>query len=116
MVAAVGAGESGFFIAADGTDDGGAQVFRPLTKDRADAAGGGMNKNGITLLDAIGAADQIMGGHALEHHGGGLAIVDAVRQGDKAVRRYQPFLGVGARRQAGVGDPLADLETGHFRA
>jgi len=51
-------------------------------------------------------------GHALEHHRRRLSVVDAVRDGDQAIGRHQPFLGIGADRRVGVGDPVAGLELG----
>ena len=42
MGAAMGTGELGFFIGADGADQGDAEMFCPLAGNQADAAGGGV--------------------------------------------------------------------------
>jgi hypothetical protein len=39
--------ERGLFLAADGADDRGAEMLRPLTQNEADAAGSGMHENRV---------------------------------------------------------------------
>ena len=56
-----------------------------------------------------------MGGHALEHHGGGGLVVDGVRQMDRFPGRDVAGLGIGALEH-GIGDAIADLFVGHTRA
>ncbi len=55
----------------------------------------------------MGAADQVPGGHALQHHRRGLLVADAVRQWHEPVGRHDPRITVGAERSAGVGDTVA---------
>ena len=98
--AAMGLGELGLFVAADGADHGGAEMLGPLAEDQADAAGRGMQQDGVAGFDAIGLADQILRGQALQHHGGGGLVVDAVGQLEQAIGRDQPRFGIGADRRA----------------
>jgi hypothetical protein len=80
MVAAVGARQRGLFLRTDGADHRCAQMLQPLAGDQPDPAGGGMEQDGLAGLHPEGAADQIMHGHALQHHAGGLGVGDPVRQ------------------------------------
>ncbi len=66
-------------------------------------------------LDAEGSAQQIVRGHALQHHRRGLLVGDGIRDRHQPVGRDQTALGVGAERP-GVGDPLADPNLAHALA
>ena len=109
MVAAMGLGEFGFLVAADGADDGRTQRLGPLARDEADPAGRGMEQDGVAFLDLVGLPDQVLGRHALEHHRGRLLIGDAVRQHDQAIRRHDPHLRIGALGAARIGNAITDL-------
>ena len=50
VVAAVGAGQLGLRVARDGADHGQAQQLGPLGDDQADAAGGGVQQDGVAGL------------------------------------------------------------------
>ena len=78
--AAMGLRELRLLVAADGADHGGAEMFGPLAEDQADAAGRGMQQDGIAGFDPIGLADQILRRQALQHHRGGGLVVDTVGQ------------------------------------
>src|SRR5262249_44353715 len=100
---------------ADGADDRGAKMVRPLAENKPNAAGGGMHEHGHALLDLEGAAHEIFHGHALEHHRGGLLVADIVRELYGAVGRHNPLRGVTAGT-ADIGDAVAALELVHVRA
>ena len=89
--AAVLLGERRLLGSADGADDRGAQVPRPLTGDEADAACRRMQQHGRALADLV---------------------VDLVRQLDQPVGGHHPLLGVAAGRP-GVGTAVTDLEVRH---
>ena len=67
-MAAVRPRELRLLRAADGADHGRAEVARPLAGDQPDAAGGRMDQHGVAGADLVGAPQQVLGGHALEHH------------------------------------------------
>ena len=90
-------------------------MLQPLADDQPDAAGRGMEQDGLAGLHRIGAADEIFDGHALQHHGGRLAVGDALGQLDGAVGRIEPGLGIGAERPGGIGDAVARLQIGDAR-
>jgi len=51
--------------------------------------------------------------NALQHHGGGGAVVDALGHHHELARRDQAPIRVGAERPARVGNAVADLEVAH---
>jgi hypothetical protein len=108
-------GEFGLVLGADGADHGGAEKIGPLAGDQSDAAGGGMDEHDGALADLEGAVEQILHGHALEHHRGGLLIGNVVRQFHRAIGRQQAFGRVAAERHH-IGDAVADLDVGNARA
>ena len=110
--AAMGLGEFRLLLAADGADHGGAEMLGPLAEDQADAAGRGMQQNGVAGFDAIGLADQVLRGQALQHHRGRGLVVDAVGQLEQTIGRNQPRLGIGADRRRAVGDAITGLQIG----
>jgi hypothetical protein len=110
VVAAVGLGQRRLLVGTDGADHRGAEGARPLADDQADAAGGGMDQDGVAGLDLAGTAQQVLRGHALQHHRRTGLEVDRVGQLDQAVGRDVAHFGIGADRAAGIGDAVADLE------
>ena len=108
----MGLGEFCLLIAADGADHGGAEMLGPLAEDQADAAGRRMQQDGVAGLDAIGLADQVLRRQALQHHGGGGLVIDAVGQLEQAIGRDQPGFGIGADRRSAIGDAVACLQIG----
>jgi hypothetical protein len=115
VVAAVGLRELGLVRAAGRADHRGAQVLRPLAGDQADAAGRGVEQDRVAGVDLVGLAQQVLCGHALEHHRRRLLVGDGVRAAAPAPWPGRPAVGVGAQR-AGVGDPLPDLDLRHALA
>ena len=113
--AAMGLGELCLLIVADGADDGGAEMLRPLAQDKADAAGRGVQQDGIAGFDAIGLADQILHRQALQHHRRCGLVVDVVGQFDQTVSRNHPLFGIGAERRASIGDAVARPKIGDAR-
>ena len=70
-----------------------------------------MDEDGVAGLHDVGLADEVLGGHALEHHGRGLLVADAVGQGDQHLGGGRAAVGVGAEG-GGVGHALAGLHLG----
>ncbi len=116
VVTAVGTRQFGLLVAAHRADHGRAQMPRPLAGDQSDSAGGGVQQDGIARLHPVGAPQQVLSGHALQHHGGGGALVDGVGQRHHPVGGDQSDFGVSADRRTGVGHPVAGLEFGHALA
>ena len=116
MVATVGAREFGLFVGAHGADDGGADGLRPLAGDEADASGGGVEEDGVARLHLAGAVQEILHGHALEHHRGSGLVVDPVGDSDNAGGGYEARLGIGAHGRRGVGDAVARSEIGDIES
>ena len=116
MVAAMVAGQFRFLPAADGADDGRAQMLGPLAKDQPDPAGGGVDQDGISFLDPVGLAQEVADSHTLEHHRRRGLVRDAGRNLHHPVGRDQAFLRIGAKRRGRIGHPVADLEVGHIAA
>ena len=106
----------GLLVVAHGADHGGAQLLGPLAGDEAHPAGGGVEQDGVAGLHLDGLAQQVLGGHPLEHHGRGRAIVDLGGQRHQPVGRQHPLLAVGARSPAGVGHPVAHPQAADPRA
>ncbi len=101
------------FRGRDRADDLGAQGLRPLAEDEADAAGGGVHEDGLARLHPVGAAEEILRGHALQQHRRRLLVGDAGGDLHQLVGGRDAVHGVGAHR---IGDdPVADLELLHLR-
>jgi hypothetical protein len=112
VLAAMGAGKLGLFFRPDSADDGGAQRIGPLAGDEADAAGRGMNEDGLAGRDLVGLAQQIAHRHALEHHRRGGLIGDPVGDLAHPVGGGVAGLTIGPDRTVAIGDAIADLELG----
>ena len=110
VVAAVGHGELGLLVAAHGADHGRTKVLQPLAGDGPDAAGRGVEQHRHSRLDPEGAADQVLCGQALQHHRGGVGVVDAVRGLEELRGRRDSRLRIGADRSGAVANPVADAE------
>jgi hypothetical protein len=113
MGAAMGAGELGLGIAADGADHGGAEMLGPLAGDEPHPAGRGMEEDGLPRLDPERPAEQVLRGHALEHHRRRLLVRDALGERHEAVGRHQARLGIGAERRRRISHPLPDGKLAH---
>jgi hypothetical protein len=89
----------------------------PLAEQQADAAGRGMEQDGVALLDPRldGAVDQVLGGHALQHHRRRLLVAHALGHLHELRRADQALLAIGAELAA-IGDPVALLEALHLGA
>ena len=75
-----------------------------------------MNEDGVARLHAVGTAQQVLRGHALQHHRCALLEAECLRQFHQPVGRDQAHLGVGADRPAGIRDAIAGLEILHLGA
>ena len=115
VMAAVRLGERRLLLRADGADHGGAEMVRPLAENEPDAAGGRVHKHVHPPLDLEGAPYQVFHRHALEHHGGGLLVVDIGREFYRAIGRHHPLRGIAAGT-ADIGDTVAALEFAHAGA
>ena len=115
VMAAMRLRDLGFVFRSDGADHGCAQRIRPLAQNLADAAGGGVHQHGRALLHFEGAIEQILRGHALEHHARGLLVGNLLRQFHRALRRHQTFRGIGAERHH-VSNAIADGDIGDARS
>ena len=112
MGRAMGARQFGLLLGGDHADHGGAEMLCPLAHDQPDTAGRGVDDDGVARLHAIGAAEQVLRGQALQHHRGGGVEFDTVGQLDQAVGRDHPLGGIGADRAGGIGDAIADGNLG----
>ena len=99
-----------FLVAADGADDGSAEMLCPLAQDRADAAGGRMQQDGVAGFDAISLADQVLHRQAFQHHRRRRLVVDAIGQLEQAIGGNQSRLGIGAERRGTVCNAIARLQ------
>ena len=115
VVRAMCYGELLLFFGRDNADDVGAEVFGPLTENEPDAAGGGMNDDHVTIAHAVGAMEQILRRHALQHHRRRLIGFDRVRQDDDPIGGHVATLGVGSK-DAAVGDTVTRLDVDHAAA
>ena len=102
-------GELALFGRTHRADDGGAQSLRPLAQDEADAARCRMDEDRVARLHLEGAAQQILGGEALQHHGGAHLVGDIFGQLDQKLRVDQPLFRIAAGHGR-IGHAVADLE------
>ena len=105
------AGEFRLLGRADRADHRGAEMLGPLRGDEPDAAGGGVEQDGVAGLHPVGPPQQVLRGEALEHHCGCGLVGDGVGQVDHTLGVDHDLLGIGAGG-AGIGDALADTEIG----
>ena len=110
MLASVRPRQLRLLVTAHGADHGGAEGARPLAHDEAHATGGRVDEDGVALLDLADAQEQIVGGHALQHHGRGGPVVDPLRQRHQAVRGDESRLRVGAEGRGAVSHAHSGLE------
>lgn len=77
-----------------GSDDGGAQIAKQLTEEKAHAAGCGVDQDRLALLHGVRLLDQRQGGHAHEEAAHGVLVGDGVGDLDDSVCRHGAVLGV----------------------
>ena len=111
MVAAIVSGEPRLRLIANRADDCGAEVLGPLADNESDAARRGMDQDRLAALHRMGAADEVPGGHALQHHCRGLLVGDAIGHRDETVGRHYALIGISAEGPAGIGDAIARFQT-----
>ncbi len=116
VIAPVSLDQCCLFIIAHGADDSGAEMLCPLAHDQPDTAGRGMDQDRLARFDLMGAADQIPGGHALQHHRRCLLIGDAGRERHQPIGRHDPRFGIGSDRAAGIGDAVARFQVADTRS
>ena len=107
MSATVSPSQSGLFVTADGSDDGGPQMGGPLTQQKANAPGRRVDQQGVTRLDDKGLPQKVLRGQSLDHHRRRLTIINIVRQGHEQRCGHHTSLGIGPDRTAGIGDTVA---------
>ena len=110
-MAAVLLGDLGLFLRADGADDGGAEIVCPLAGNQADAARSGVDQAYSAFFHLVGFVQQILHGHAFEHHAGSLIIGNIVRQFYCTIGRHQPLGGIAAQG-TNKGHAITYLEVG----
>ena len=71
-----------------------------------------MDQDGHAGLHLEGAVEQIFGGHALEHHTGGLLIADGGGYLHGAFCRQKTFRRITPER-ADIADTITDLDVGY---
>ena len=92
-----------------------AQGFGPLAGDQAHTAGGGMEQHMVTFLQAHhwqGTAQQVLGGQALEHHGGASLEADGVGELADVFGGHHTHFAVAAGGVAGIRGAVAGLQVG----
>ncbi len=114
-MAAVGARELGLRLGRHRAEHGRAQRRRPLAEEDADAAGGGLHQHHIAGPDLVDLAQQILCGHALQHHRRRRLVGDAVGDFHQPIRSNHPRLAVAARNRR-IRNAIAGLELGDLGA
>ena len=112
MVAAVGLGQARLLVRSDRADDGRPERLRPLAGDQPDAAGRRVPQDRLACLDRVGPLEQVLRGHALQHHRRSLLESDAVGQLHQLRGRHHARLRIRAVRRTGVGDAVARGDVG----
>ena len=107
VIAAVGPSVCRFFVRSDRADHRGADRLEPLAGNQANAAGRGVEQHRVAGLHLVRAPDQVLHGHALEHHRRRGLVSDAVGELQQPVRRHDAYFRVRTRRSAGVGNAIA---------
>ncbi len=110
MVATVCLGQPAFFLGTHCTDHGHAQRFGPLHRNQPNPTGGGMKQDGVTFLELVGAVEQILNRHPLQHHRRCRFKINAFRYLDCHAGRQIAHLGVRPGRSSRIGNPVTDLE------
>src|SRR5437867_729441 len=114
VVRAGSAGELGLVGRRAGSDHPGTSALRDLTQQQSHSACRGVHQAYVARVERKRRRRQVVGGDALEHEGGGQAIVHAIRHPHRAIGRHGGNLGVGSLRP-GPHDALAARELGHAR-
>ena len=109
MFAAIGEREIGLGLGADRADDMGANRARPLTGEKADAAGGGMDQHAMMRLDLEGLVQEVPDRQPFEHQHRALLMGDVVGQFDEFLGGNLTLRGVAAEIEI-VGDAIAGME------
>jgi hypothetical protein len=102
----------GLLVGADGADHGHADGARPLARDQADAARGGVVQDRLAALERVDLAKQVLRGQALHHQRRGDPVGDAVGKRDQELGRNQPHVGIRALGAEQVADPVAGTDVG----
>ena len=116
MGCTVGQGQRALLVRARSGDELQAQGPGPLAGDQAHATGRRMEQHGITrcqALDRNAFLEQVLGGQALEHHGGSRLERNGIGQAAHAHGGHDAHLAVAARRIAGIGHAVAHAQVLH---
>ena len=111
----VGLGQLCFFRRRYHADNRGTEMLRPLAHNQAHAAGGGVHQDRLAWLHAMRAAQQVLRGHALQHHRGTGGEADRIGQCHQAVGGDGALGGIAADR-ACIGHAVAGFHVGDARA
>ncbi len=110
MVEAVRLGQFPLGGTADGTDSDRPQMLGPLAEDKAHPAGRGVKQDRVPRPHRVGEVQEVVRGHAFQHHRGGLLVAHLRGDLDDAVGRDQALLCIGADGCGRIGDAVAHLQ------
>ena len=112
MIVAVRPGEFDLVGGTCRADGDGAEMLGPLACDQADAAGRRVEEDRVARFHLVGAAQQVFGRHALQHHGRRLLVGNGVGYLHQAVGRNDAPLGIGTGADR-ISDAVARLQADH---
>ncbi|MNI40539.1 hypothetical protein D3C73_947640 [compost metagenome] len=87
-----------------------------MARQGTDTAGRCVEQDGLTALELIGLAQQVLHCQALEHDAGRLFEADCIRQMNQIGFRQYVHVAVGTQWATAVGHAIADLEASHRAA
>ena len=106
MVCAVGLGERALLLRTGRPDHGDAERLHPLARDQSNPARSRMEQDGFARLNLVGPPQQVLGGHAFQHHRGRGFEGNTLGQDDEAVGRHGAHLGISAGSATGISDAI----------
>lgn len=113
MVTTIGPRQRRLFVGTDRANHRRPERPGPLAHQQPHPTGSRMNQHRIAWLYPVGTAQQILRGHALQHHGGALLETDRFGQAHQPVGRHVADFGIGPERPAGIRDAIAGGQIGH---
>src|SRR5580698_6977811 len=105
------AGEGGFFLGRNGSDNTRTESFGHLDEEEAGTAGSSMDENFVAALDGVGRMSKVVRGNSLNERACGLLGGDTFGNGDETFGGSDSQLGIGARNAA-PGDVIAGFKNG----
>jgi len=108
-------GDAGLVLGARRGDDAGPLVLGQLDQELTGATCTGMDQGNLAGLQVVAGVQQVVRGHALQHHRGRDLEVDAVGDADELVGRDEAGRRMCTERFR-AGHRVTHVETGHIRA